>query len=48
MVKPKVFVVYGHDEVALKDVELFLRRIECDPIILQNMPSGGLTIIEKI
>ena len=48
MVKPQVFVVYGHDTDTLSEVELFLRRIECDPIILQNMPSGGLTIIEKI
>lgn len=46
--KPKVFVVYGHDKESLNDVELFLRRIECQPIILQNEPSGGLTIIEKI
>lgn len=46
--KPKIFVVYGHDIEALKEVELFLHRIECSPIILQNEPSGGLTIIEKI
>lgn len=48
MSKPRVFIVYGHDTDSLNEVELFLRRIECEPVILKNEPSGGLTIIEKI
>ena len=46
--KPKVFVVYGHDEDVRNEVKQFLLEIECEPVILQNEPSGGLTIIEKI
>ena len=44
----KVFVVHGRKEGVRDDVELFLRRIGLDPIILCNQPDGGLTIIEKI
>ena len=29
-------------------MELFLRRVGLDPVILCNKPNGGLTIIEKI
>lgn len=44
----KVFVVYGHDEEARDELELLLRRWELEPIILDRMPSGGQTIIEKL
>lgn len=44
----RVFVVYGHDTTARKDLELILRRIEVTPIILQNIPGAGDTIIEKL
>ena len=44
----KVFVVYGHDEDARNDLELLLRRWSLEPIILDKMPSGGQTIIEKL
>lgn len=44
----KVFVVYGHDEDARDELELLLRRWELEPIILDRMPSGGQTIIEKL
>lgn len=44
----KVFVVYGRKEPVRNEVELFLRQIGLEPIILCNQPDGGLTIIEKI
>ena len=44
----KVFIVYGHDEDARNELELLLRRWELEPIILDQMPSGGQTIIEKL
>ena len=44
----KVFVVYGHDELALQDVEVMLRRWGLEPLILGRLPSGGHTVIEKL
>ncbi len=44
----KVFVVYGHDETARDELELVLRRWGLEPVILDQMPSGGQTIIEKL
>ena len=44
----KVFIVHGHDEQLLNEVELMIRRIGMEPIILKNEASGGRTIIEKI
>ena len=44
----KVFVVYGHDEIARTQLEAMLRRWDLQPIILDQLPSGGQTIIEKL
>ena len=44
----KVFVVYGHDQQALKDMEGMLLRWGLEPLILERLPSGGKTIIEKL
>ena len=44
----KVFVVHGHDETAKSEIELFLREIGSEPIILHRMPDQGMTLIEKI
>lgn len=44
----KVFVVYGHDEIARTQLEALLRRWDLDPIILDQQASGGQTIIEKL
>lgn len=44
----KVFVVYGHDRVALDQLANMLRRWELEPLILDELPSGGNTIIEKL
>ncbi|MFB4169030.1 TIR domain-containing protein [Virgibacillus sp. JSM 102003] len=46
--KTKVFVVHGHDELAIKEIALFIRKLGLDPIILREQPNQGKTIIEKI
>jgi predicted nucleotide-binding protein len=43
-----VFIVYGHDTAARDGLELILRRMQVDPIVLQNVPAAGDTIIEKL
>ena len=44
----KVFVVYGHDATARDQLEAMLRRWGLEPIILDQLPSEGQTIIEKL
>lgn len=44
----KVFVVYGHDETAKNHLEAMLRRWGLEPLILDQLPSEGQTIIEKL
>jgi predicted nucleotide-binding protein len=44
----KVFVVYGHDEAARTQLDAMLRRWGLDPVILDQLPSKGQTIIEKL
>ena len=48
VISKKVFVVYGHDEIARTQLEAMLRRWDLDPIILDQQASGGQTIIEKL
>jgi predicted nucleotide-binding protein len=45
---PKVFVVYGHDLTARTQLEAMLRRWGVEPLILDQLPSEGSTIIEKL
>lgn len=44
----KVFVVYGHDNAARTELEAMLRRWRLEPMILDQLPSEGQTIIEKL
>lgn len=44
----KVFVVYGHDQQARDQLEAMLRRWNLEPLILDQLPSEGQTIIEKL
>lgn len=44
----KVFVVHGHNHQLLDEIELILRRIGLEPIIVKNEANSGRTIIEKI
>ncbi len=43
-----VFIVYGHDSTSRDAIELLMRRMGLEPIILQNLPAAGDTIIEKL
>lgn len=43
-----VFVVYGHDEPVRDQLELLLRRLGLNPIILARITGAGDTIIEKL
>ena len=47
-VRKKVFVVYGHDPDSRSQLEAMLRRWDLDPLILDQLPSEGQTIIEKL
>ena len=44
----EVFVVYGHDNEARDQLEAMLRRWGLEPLILDQLPSEGQTIIEKL
>ena len=48
LINKKVFVVYGHDDMAKLQLEALLRRWDLDPIILDQQASAGQTIIEKL
>ena len=43
-----IFIVYGHDTRARKDLELLLHKMGLNPIVLGELPAGGDTIIEKL
>lgn len=47
-VSRKVFVVYGHDLAAKTQLEAMLRRWDLEPLILDQLPSEGQTLIEKL
>ena len=40
-VKRKIFVVYGHDDIARTQLEAMLRRWDLEPIILDQQVSAG-------
>lgn len=44
----KIFVVYGHDQAAKAQLEALLRRWQMEPLFLDQLPSEGQTIIEKL
>lgn len=44
----RIFVVYGHDAQAKAQLEAMLRRWDLEPLILDQLPSEGQTIIEKL
>lgn len=47
--KPRVFIVHGHDLKAARDLKSYLEQSLGfdDVVILQDQPSGSLTVIEK-
>ena len=46
--KRKVFVVYGHDPHCRDQLEATLRRWGLEPLILDQLPTEGQTVIEKL
>ena len=44
----KVIVVHGHDRALKGDVEVFLRDVGLEPIVLHREPDEGQTLIEKL
>lgn len=44
----KVFIVYGHDLNVRSQLEAMLRRWGLEPLILDQLPSEGQTVIEKL
>jgi predicted nucleotide-binding protein len=44
----RVFVVYGHDRTARDQLEAMLRRWKIEPLIVDQLPSHGQTLIEKL
>lgn len=42
-----VFIVHGHDDVAKLSLARFLEKLGTNPIILQEQPNKGRTILEK-
>lgn len=43
----KVFIVHGHDELAKTNLEVLLRELGLEPVILHRQADEGMTIIEK-
>lgn len=43
-----VFIVYGHEKGLRDELELLLRRWGLSPLILDQLPSEGATLIEKL
>src|SRR5215470_11991075 len=43
----RIFLVHGHDELALQETARFLEKLEQDVIILREQPNRGRTLIEK-
>jgi predicted nucleotide-binding protein len=46
--RSQVFIVHGRDEAVKQEVARFVEKLDLQPIILHEQPSGGRTIIEKI
>jgi predicted nucleotide-binding protein len=44
----KVFVVYGHDQTSRTQLEAMLRRWGLEPLMLDQLPTEGQTVIEKL
>ncbi len=44
----KIFIVHGHDDSSLGELELFIRRLGLEPYILKNAGESGKTIIEAL
>jgi predicted nucleotide-binding protein len=43
----KIFLVHGHDALALQETARFLEKLDQEVIILREQPNRGRTVIEK-
>lgn len=43
----RVFIVHGHDDALKTELEVFLRGIGLEPVVLHRQPDQGATLIEK-
>lgn len=43
-----VFVVYGHDIQAKTELKLLLKQLNLNPLLIDDLPSQGRTIIEQL
>lgn len=43
-----IFIVHGHDNLAISEVKEFLRKLKFNPIVLREQANEGRTIIEKL
>lgn len=43
----RVFIVHGHDDKSKNELEILLRDMGLEPVVLHRQIDGGLTIIEK-
>jgi predicted nucleotide-binding protein len=46
--KTKVFIVHGHDELAISQVSDVIRKLKLEPIVLRDQLDRSNTVIEKI
>ena len=44
----RVFIVHGHNELMRSKVELLVKNLGYDPVVLSKQPNTGESIIEKI
>jgi len=44
----RVFLVHGRDEATKQEVARFLEHLEIDPLILNEQPNSGRTLVEKL
>lgn len=44
----KVFIIHGHDEARLRELENILNDFDLEPVILKNEIDNGKTVIEKL
>lgn len=48
MASKRVFIVHGHDSAIRIQVELLIKNLGYEPVVLFKQPNHGCTIIEKI
>lgn len=47
-ISKRVFISHGHDAEMREDTEAFIKQVGLEPVILEDRPSEGRTVIEKL